>query len=67
MDVALEIKSSKRVHETDTKSLKILQSEQPVKRSILLSFEQESKILGTNIECLPWELFLQQLWQGNII
>ena len=67
MDVALEIKSSKRVHETDTKSLKILQSEQPVKRSILISFEQEPKILVANIECLPWELFLQQLWRGDII
>lgn len=67
MEVAIEIKSSKRVHETDAKALKILQEENKVKRSLLISFESEPKIILDNIECLPWKLFLKKLWGGEII
>lgn len=66
MDIAIEIKSSHTVHESDTRSLQLLQSEYPVKRCLLVSLEKEPKTLAGNIECLPWELFLQQLWAQNI-
>lgn len=62
MEIAIELKTSKRVHETDVKSLKILQEEYKVKRCLLVSFETEPKILSDNIECLPWKLFLEMLW-----
>lgn len=67
MEVALEVKSSKRVHETDCKSLQILSEEQTVKRKILISFETEPKHLCGDIECLPWQMFLEKLWCGEII
>lgn len=67
MDVALEVKSSKRVHETDCKNLQILSEEQTVKRKILISFETEPKRLCGDIECLPWQMFLEKLWNSEII
>ncbi len=67
MSVAIEVKSSSKVHETDTKSLQILQKEYTVKRTILVSFETEPKIIHETIECLPWRLFLEKLWAGEIL
>lgn len=67
MEVAIEIKTSKRVHETDVKALKILQEECTVKRSLIVSFDAEPKILANNVECLPWKLFLYKLWNQEII
>ena len=67
MEVAIEIKTSKRVHETDVKALKILQEEQKVNRSIIISFETEPKILAGNIECMPWKFFLDKLWNGEFV
>jgi len=64
MAVAIEVKSSKRVHETDTKSLRILQEEHKVGKALIVSLESEPKHLPGNIESLPWGVFLQRLW-GN--
>lgn len=66
MRVAIEIKSSKRVQESDTRSLQLLKTEQPVKKCILVSFETEEKILAGDIQCLPWKVFLEKLWSGEI-
>lgn len=65
MDIALEVKSSKRVHETDTKALKTLQDEYDVKQTFLISFEETPKIISDNIQCLPWKMFLEKLWNGD--
>lgn len=66
MQIALEIKSSKRVHDGDLTNMKVLQQEQKIARHIIISFEETAKKMG-NIECLPWEIFLQMLWNGDII
>jgi uncharacterized protein len=67
MEVAIEIKASKRVYESDAKGLKALTEAHPVKRTILVSFESEPKTLFNHVECLPWENFLNLLWNGEII
>lgn len=67
MEVAIEVKSSKRVHETDTKSLLALVASHAVKKPLLISFESEPRRLSNGIECLPWQLFLERLWAGDII
>lgn len=67
MEVAIEIKSSKRVHETDAKALNILVEEYKVRRALLVSFESEPKRLQAGVECLPWQLFLEQLWAGEVV
>lgn len=66
MEVAIEVKASKRIHETDTQALKILREENRVKKCVLVSLESEPKILNDHIHCLPWQLFLQQLWAGEL-
>ena len=67
MECAIEVKTSKRIHESDMSALKILQTECTVKRSIVISFESEPKILSGNIECLPWKLFLEKLWGQELL
>lgn len=67
MEVAIEIKTSKRVHETDCKNLQILAEENTVKKKILVSFENEPKYLFHDIECLPWQIFLEKLWGDELI
>jgi predicted AAA+ superfamily ATPase len=65
MDLAIEIKASARVHETDLRALKTLLEESKIKKCLMVSLEKESKILGGNIECLYWEDFLQRFWAGE--
>lgn len=67
MEVAIEIKASKRVHETDLTALKALQKEHHMKHSIIVSFESEPKIIADNIHCLPWQHFLEKLWGGEFV
>lgn len=67
MEVAIEIKSSQKIHEVDTKSLMLLREEHKVKKSIIVSFEKEPRTLDNGIESLPWQFFLERLWQGNLI
>lgn len=67
MAVAIEIKASKRVHETDATALKALQKEHHIKYSAIVSFESEPKIIANNIHCLPWRHFLEKLWAGELL
>ena len=67
MDVAIEVKSSQRVHETDSKNLMALAESYPIRKLLLISFETEARTLNNGVECLPWQLFLKKLWSGEII
>ncbi|HLB42879.1 MAG TPA: ATP-binding protein [Gammaproteobacteria bacterium] len=66
MEVAVEIKAAKRTYTHDIKGLQALNEGHTVKRSILVSFEQEQKRYH-HIECLPWTVFLEQLWAGKLM
>lgn len=66
MQVAIEIKTSSRINESHLKGLKALREENSLKDCILVSFETEPKILD-GIKCLPWQMFLKQLWAGDLI
>jgi predicted AAA+ superfamily ATPase len=65
METAIEIKTSKRVHEVDCKNLIALAHAHKVKKLLLVSFETAPKILLGKVECLPWEFFLKKLWAGE--
>ncbi len=67
MECAIEIKTSKRIDSSAAKALQSLQRSHTLKRSILVSFESEPKKFYGNIECLPWKMFLEMLWAGQII
>ena len=69
-EVALEIKSSSKTALVDCKNLSLVREDGAIKRRILVSFDQQPKILSDRfgaIEILPWREFLQQLWQGLIV
>lgn len=65
LDLAIEVKGSSRVHDGDTTGLRALREEHRVRRSIVVSLERHPRTIARGIEVLPWETFLQQLWNGN--
>ncbi len=64
---ALEIKGGGHVHEGDLRGLRALLDDGPVKRAIVVSLEKQRRRLHRNIEVIPWEEFLQELWDGEIL
>jgi hypothetical protein len=66
MDVALEVKGARRVHEVDLKGLTALLHDQKVKHPLLISLEREPRKMGAKVRALPWEVFLRELWSGAL-
>jgi len=64
MEVAIETKGSRRVHEGDLKGLRALLDEQEVRRAVLVALEEEPRKIDRRIEILPWKRFLEGLWSG---
>lgn len=62
MEVAIEVKSSSRVHDGDLKSLRILAEETKVKTRILVCRETHTRKMPDGILILPWQEFLKRLW-----
>lgn len=66
MEVAIEVKASRRVHEADLRALAALAEEQPVRRLLVVGLESEPRRLG-RVEVLPWTAFLEALWSGDLV
>jgi len=66
LNLAIEVKGARRVHEGDIVGLRALGAEHRVKRSIVVSLEREPRTIAPGIDVLPWETFLQQLWSGDL-
>ncbi len=66
MAVAIEVKGSQRVHSTHTRGLRALLEEHTVKRAVIVSLEKQPRKLGSSIEVLPWQIFLNTLWSGEL-
>lgn len=64
-EVAIEIKGSGCIDKKDLSGLTAFNEEYSPKRSILICNEREKRVCG-RIEILPWEIFLDELWQGKI-
>jgi predicted AAA+ superfamily ATPase len=65
-EVAIEIKSSNMATQRHLKGLKNFSTEYEVKKSILVSNDPLPRILD-GIQILPWRIFLEGLWAGEII
>jgi len=63
--LALEIKASGRVHEHDTRGLRALREDGPVKHAVLVCLEREPRIVDGDIYVLPWQYFLEKLWNDG--
>ena len=66
LDLAIEVKSSQRVHEGDLRGLKTLAEEQRVRRSLIVSLEREPRRIADGVESLPWRVFTEKLWSGEL-
>jgi predicted AAA+ superfamily ATPase len=66
MRAAIEVKSGARVHEGDLRGLHALAEEHKVRRKILVCQEREPRRVG-DIEVLPWRVFLERLYAGDLV
>jgi uncharacterized protein len=66
LDVAVEVKGSSRVHEGDLRGLRALLEEHRVKHAFVVSLERQPRTIAPGIEVLPWTMFLQRLWDGDL-
>jgi uncharacterized protein len=64
-DLALEIKGSVRIHESDIKTIQALLEDGPVKKCCIVCLEKQPRFLTDDIEAIPWQLFIERLWQGE--
>ena len=66
MSTAIEVKGTQRVHSGHTRGLKALLEEHFVKRAIIVSLDKHPRKLDSFIEVLPWQVFLESLWSGDL-
>ncbi|MBW1708137.1 MAG: ATP-binding protein [Deltaproteobacteria bacterium] len=65
-EVALEIKSSENAGER-TKGLHLFHDENKCRKSLIISRDPFPRKLSPNVSILPWQLFCEMLWEGEII
>ena len=66
-EIAIEVKSTEFVRSNHLKGLRRFKEEYSVKRSILVSLDSKPRKTEDEIEILPWQTFLNQLWSGDVI
>jgi len=66
-DVAVEVKSAAMVKGRHLKGLRAFKEEYSSARCIVVSTDPKSRKTEDGIEILPWETFLDGLWQGGIM
>jgi len=65
-EVAIEVKSTNFANNRHIKGLKAFTEDYAVKKLILVSNDLYPRLMD-NVLILPWQTFLQQLWNGEII
>lgn len=65
-DAAIEIKSTE-IPEDKAKGLHLFQEEHHCKKSFIVSREAVARKIASNITVLPWSIFCDMLWEGEII
>jgi len=65
-EIAIEIKSTELANSKHLGSLRRFKEEYSVQRSILVSLDPTPRKTEDQIEILPWQVFLEELWQGEI-
>lgn len=66
-DIAIEVKSTELANSMHLRGLRRFKEEYRVKRSLLVSMDSKPRQTEDGIEILPWKIFLQRLWSGNIV
>jgi uncharacterized protein len=66
-EVAIEVKSTESADSNHLKGLRKFKEEYSVRRAILVSLDPKRRKTEDQIEILPWKIFLEQLWGGDIL
>lgn len=66
-EIAVEVKSTELAREPHLKGLRRFREEHRVRRSLLVSLDPTPRQTTDRIEILPWRVFLEQLWDGEIL
>ncbi|MBL4817905.1 MAG: DUF4143 domain-containing protein, partial [Deltaproteobacteria bacterium] len=64
--LAIEVKTSQRISDSDLKGLKALSQEIKFERQMVVCFEKQWRKVK-DIEIVPYQQFLQELWSGELI
>ncbi len=68
MDVAVEAKSGETIRSDHLKGLRALVEDHPdVGWRIVVSREPKARVTGDGIEILPAEVFVEKLWNGELV
>jgi predicted AAA+ superfamily ATPase len=65
-EVAIEVKSTNVIQTRHLNGLKAFQEEYEVKHALVICNEPRPRVSG-NITILPWQIFLERLWKGELI
>ena len=66
-EVAIEVKASETANDNHLKGLRAIGEEHACKKRILVSCDPRPRKTGDGIDILPWQVFCDNLWSGNII
>lgn len=66
-EIAIEVKGSNQVERKDLRGLKAFADDHKPRHSILVCTEPDERLTDNGIRILPWSLFLERLWAGEII
>jgi len=64
--IGIEIKATKLVTDKHLKGIRALKEEINFSRTIVVSQDRERRITPDGIEILPWKMYLDELWNGNL-
>lgn len=66
-EIAIEVKSTTLANDSHLKGLRRFKEEYSTRRRILVSLDSNPRQTIDQIEILPWNIFLDQLWEGNVL
>ena len=66
LDLAIEVKGGIRVHDGDLRGLRALAEEGRVRRRVVVCLETQPRRSADGIDVLPWRMFLERLWAGDL-
>jgi uncharacterized protein len=66
-DLAIEVKGARRVQDRDLVGLRALGEDGKVGASVVVGLETEPRRVDGGIQILPWKVFLDRLWDGDLL
>lgn len=66
-EVAIEIKGTNRVDRRDTRPLRSFVETHSPRAAMIVCTETQERVIEHGIRVTPWGLFLERLWQGEIM